>query len=94
MNKFSMDLKTLRDKMREDENSWGIIPDTDDFNNPDNENLVKKIFGPYEDKGTYIFNILVMDMDKDPGDFVLEENIQDPKQFVDILTPILKNMGY
>lgn len=91
---FVHELKYLRERMRRDENTWGIIPDSDNFINPKNEKLVEKVFGPYVDDCAYIFNILIMDMDQDPGDFAEENDITSAKQFVDDLLPVIKNMGY
>ena len=91
--KFVDRLHNLREKMQE-ENFWGIIPDLDDFENPENEKLAKYVFGPYTDDCVYIFNTLIMDMDQDPGDFAEETDITSAKQFVDTLLPVIKNMGY
>lgn len=91
---FANQLNNIREKMQDDENPWGIIPDPDDFNNPENEKLVSSVFGSYENECAYLFNILVMDMDQNPGDFAKENDITSAKQFVDILMPVVKNMGY
>lgn len=92
--KFANQLNDLRKKMQEEENPWGIIPDPDGFNDPESKKLVSNILGPYEDECAYIFNILIMDMDQNPGDLAKENNITSAKQFVDTLMPIIKDMGY
>lgn len=94
INYFANQLNNIREKMQDDENPWGIIPDPDDFNNSENEKLVSSVFGSYENECAYLFNILVMDMDQNPGDFAKENDITSAKQFVDILMPVVKNMGY
>lgn len=76
------------------ENSWGIIPDKDDFTDPSLEKIVKATFGPYEDEASKIFNIIAMDMGYNPAKLVKEENISSAKEFVDVLSGVLSNMGY
>lgn len=93
-NDFANQLNNIREKMQDDENPWGIIPDSEGFNNPENKKLVSNVFGSYENECAYIFNTLIMDMDKNPGDFVKENNITSAKQFANTLMPVLKDMGY
>lgn len=94
MNNLAKTLYELRDKLVEEENPWGVIPDANKYKNPENMDLIKSIFGPYYDDGREIHNILIMDYDIDPDEIVKEENITSVKQFVDYFKPILKKEGY
>lgn len=94
MNNFAEKLSSLQDKMIEDENMLGMIPDENNFNNPENLKLVKSVFGSYQDDAAYIFNILIADMDGDPGEMAKEYDIKSVEEFVKYFKPALKEEGY